>query len=406
MMYSLTPPVQLQGTIELPTSKSISNRALLLSSLANKRLSVTRVATCDDTRVMQEALKHTTHIINIGAAGTAMRFLTAYFATQDGTWTLTGSRRMKQRPIKLLVEALNSLGANIHYLEKEGFPPLKISGQPLQGGELRLQGNVSSQYISALLMIAPTMQQGMTLTLEGTVISRPYIRMTLNMMEAFGVQAEWKDQRIIVKPQPYLPSAFTVESDWSAASYWYGMAALMPNTELTLHGLHQNSLQGDSKCAELFTSLGVKSHFSSEGVDITSTGNTVSFFSYNFVDQPDLAQTFVVTCCLLGVPFRFEGLHSLTIKETDRIAALMNELAKIGYLINNPEEGVLEWNEERTLPSTPAVIDTYDDHRMAMALAIASLRHPVVISHPEVVSKSYPTFWDDLKQVGFVLENN
>ena len=406
MMYSLTPPVQLQGIIDLPTSKSISNRALLLSSLANNRLPVTHVATCDDTRVMQAALQHTTQIIDIGAAGTAMRFLTAYFATQDGTWTLTGSERMKQRPIKLLVEALNSLGADIRYLEKEGFPPLEISGQPLQGGELHLQGNVSSQYISALLMIAPTMQQGMTLTLEGTVISRPYIRMTLNMMEAFGVQAAWKDQRIIVKPQPYHPSAFVVESDWSAASYWYGMAALMPNTELTLPGLQQNSLQGDSKCAELFASLGVTSRFSPEGVVITSTGNTVSFFSYNFVDQPDLAQTVVVTCCLLGVPFRFEGLHSLTIKETDRIAALMNELVKIGYLVNNPEDGVLEWNGERTFPSTPAVIDTYDDHRMAMAFAIASLRHPVIIAHPEVVSKSYPTFWDDLKQVGFVLENN
>ena len=405
MMYSLTPPVQLQGTIDLPTSKSISNRALLLSSLANNRLPVTRVATCDDTRVMQAALQHTTHIIDIGAAGTAMRFLTAYFATQDGTWTLTGSERMKQRPIKLLAEALNSLGADIRYLEKEGFPPLEISGKPLQGGELRLQGNVSSQFISALLMIAPTMQQGMTLTLEGRVISRPYIRMTLNMMEAFGVHAEWKDQRIIVKPQPYHPSAFAVESDWSAASYWYGMAALMPNAELTLLGLQQNSLQGDSKCAELFASLGVSSHFSSEGVVITSTGNTVSFFSYNFVDQPDLAQTVVVTCCLLGVCFRFEGLHSLTIKETDRIAALMKELAKIGYLVSNPEEGVLEWNGERTLPSTPAIIDTYDDHRMAMAFAIASLRHSVTIAHPEVVSKSYPMFWDNLKQVGFVLKN-
>jgi 3-phosphoshikimate 1-carboxyvinyltransferase len=406
MMYSLTPPVQIQGIIDLPTSKSISNRALLLSSLANNRLPVTRVATCDDTHVMQAALQNATHIIDIGAAGTAMRFLTAYFATQDGTWTLTGSERMKQRPIKLLVEALNSLGADIRYLEKEGFPPLEISGQPLQGGELHLKGNVSSQYISALLMIAPTMQQGMTLTLEGTVISRPYIRMTLYMMEAFGVQAEWKDQRIIVKPQRYRPCAFAVESDWSAASYWYGMAALMPNTELTLEGLQQHSLQGDSKCAELFASLGVTSRFSSEGVVITSTGNTVSFFSYNFVDQPDLAQTVVVTCCLLGVPFRFEGLHSLTIKETDRIAALMNELAKIGYLISNPEDGVLKWNGERTLASTPAVIDTYDDHRMAMAFAIASLRHSVIIAHPEVVSKSYPTFWDDLKQVGFSLQNN
>jgi 3-phosphoshikimate 1-carboxyvinyltransferase len=404
-MYSLIPPVQLQGTIHLPTSKSISNRALLLSSLTKNQLPVTRIATCDDTRVMQAALQHSTHIIDIEAAGTAMRFLTAYFATQEGTWTLTGSERMKHRPIRLLIEALNPLGANIRYLEKEGFPPLEITGQSLQGGELRLQGNVSSQFISALLMIAPTMRQGLKLTLEGTVISRPYIHMTLKMMEVFGVKAEWKDQSITVKPQPYCPCSFAVESDWSAASYWYGMAALIPNSRLILPGLQQDSLQGDSKCATIFASLGVESLFSSEGVIISSTGNTVSFMSYNFIDQPDLAQTIVVTCCLLDVPFHFEGLHSLTIKETDRIAALINELAKVGYLVNNPEEGVLEWNGEHTLSSTPAIIDTYDDHRMAMAFAIASLRHTVNIAHPEVVSKSYPTFWDDLKQVGFTIQN-
>lgn len=403
--YLLTPPIALHGTIDLPTSKSISNRALLLSMLADNSLPVTRIATCDDTRVMQEALQHSTHTIDIGAAGTAMRFLTAYFATQNGTWTLTGSARMKQRPIKLLVDALCTLGATIHYLEKEGFPPLEIAGHPLRGGELCLQGNVSSQFISALLMIAPTMQQGITLKLEGTVISRPYIHMTLSMMQLFGVKTTWTDQLITVNPQSYQPYAFTVESDWSAASYWYGMTALMPNSKLTLLGLQQNSLQGDSKCVDIFASLGVTSHFSPEGVHLASTENRVSFMSYNFLDQPDLAQTVVVTCCLLGVPFRFEGLHSLTIKETDRIAALIAELSKIGYAIHNSEVGVLEWHGERTTPLMPAVIETYDDHRMAMAFAIASLRHTVVIAHPEVVSKSYPTFWDDLKQVGFIVEN-
>jgi 3-phosphoshikimate 1-carboxyvinyltransferase len=404
-MYALTPPKQLQGTINLPTSKSISNRALLLSSLTKNKLPVTHIATCDDTRVMQAALQQSDHYIDIEAAGTAMRFLTAYFATQEGTWTLTGSERMKHRPIKLLVEALKPLGANIRYLGNEGFPPLEITGQSLQGGKLQLRGNVSSQFISALLMIAPTMQQGLKLRLEGTVISRPYIHMTLKMMEAYGVKAEWVDQSIIVKPQPYCPCAFSVESDWSAASYWYGMAALMPDSRLLLQGLKQDSLQGDSKCAALFASLGIASLFSSEGVTITSTGSTVSFMSYNFIDQPDLAQTVVVTCCLLGVSFHFEGLHSLKIKETDRIAALINELAEIGYVVDNPKEGVLEWNGEHTSSSPPAIIDTYDDHRMAMAFSIASLRHTVNIAHPEVVSKSYSTFWDDLKQVGFTIQN-
>lgn len=403
MMYALTPPTRLQGTIDLPTSKSISNRALLLSSLAGNTLPLSRIATCDDTAVMQKALQKDYHTIDIGAAGTAMRFLSAYFATQEGVWTLTGSARMKQRPIRLLVEALNAVGANIRYLEKTGFPPLEITGRNLKGGNLTLEGNVSSQFISALLMIAPTMQKGLRLTLNGEIISQPYIHMTLKMMELFGVKAQWEAQHIIIQPQPYHPTSFVVESDWSAASYWYGMTALMPDSDMTLIGLQKESMQGDSKVVELFQLLGVHSEFTEHSVHIFSTGEKISFLSYDFVNQPDLAQTFAVTCCLLDVPFRFEGLKSLIIKETNRIAALKTELLKIGYIINDPEEGVLEWNGEKTSFNAPAVIETYDDHRMAMSLAIGALKHQIIIAHPEVVSKSYPNFWKDVEQVGFLI---
>ena len=404
MKYALTAPATLTGTIDLPASKSISNRALLLSVLATGNIAVEHVANCDDTLVMQEALQKKQSVIDIGAAGTAMRFLTAYFATQEGNWILTGSERMKQRPIKLLVNALNTLGASIRYLENEGFPPLEIRGKRLQGGELRLQGDVSSQYISALLMIAPTLQQGLLLTLEGDIVSRPYIRMTLEMMKQFGVQCEWVNNLITVLPQPYHLCPFQVESDWSAASYWYSMVALTSGSILQLKGLTQNSLQGDAQCADIFHSLGVHTTYHPDGITIESSGNHVTFFSYHFADQPDLAQTVIVTCCLLGIPFRCDGLQSLKIKETDRIVALINELAKLGYRLKQEEQGALSWDGKKQEATAPAVIETFNDHRMAMAFAVASLRHPTIIADPEVVSKSYPTFWDDLQKVGFSIE--
>lgn len=404
MKYALYAPLQLTGSINLPASKSISNRALLLSVLATDKLTVENIANCDDTQVMQIALEKKQPIIDIGAAGTSMRFLTAYFATQEGKWILTGSDRMKQRPIKLLVEALISLGASIRYLEKEGFPPLEITGKSLRGGELHLQGHISSQYISALLMIAPTLQHGLSLTLEGEIVSRPYIQMTLQMMKQFGIESEWTDNHIIVLPQPYRACSFQVESDWSAASYWYSMASLTPNSSFRLLGLKQDSLQGDAQCAIIFESLGVHTTYDSDGITIQRTGQFVPYFSYHFVDQPDLAQTIIVTCCLLGIPFHCTGLQSLKIKETDRIEALINELAKLGYRLTQNEPDALSWDGSVSSSQTSAVIETYNDHRMAMAFAVASLRHPIVIADPEVVSKSYPTFWDDLRKVGFSIQ--
>ena len=401
-MIQLLPPSSpsIVGLIDLPASKSISNRALVLSILSNSTMPIHHLADCDDTRVMLNTLQSTGTHFDIGAAGTSMRFLTAYLSTVVGDWTLTGSNRMKQRPIGVLVDALNQLGAKIEYAENEGYPPLRIHGRSLEGGGITLAGNISSQYISALLMVAPTMKNGLELTLEGNIISKPYIRMTLKMMETFGVSSVWNNQCISIVPQTYNPTEFTVESDWSAASYWFSIVSLCSKSRIKLLGLQKDSLQGDSKVVDLFIALGVYTEFTSDGVLLSNTGNYISKLTYDFVNQPDLAQTFVVCCCLHGIPFDFKGLHTLKIKETDRIAALINEMMKLGFVLEEPNEGSLAWNGKRCgISSEP--IRTYEDHRMAMAFAPAALRQAIKIEHPEVVSKSYPKFWDDLQSVGF-----
>ncbi|MTK52193.1 3-phosphoshikimate 1-carboxyvinyltransferase [Paludibacter sp.] len=405
-MIRLFPPTTqpVTGSIDLPASKSISNRALILSMLSKSTKEISHLADCDDTKVMLETLKLDKTTFDIGAAGTSMRFLTAYLSNLQGNWILTGSERMKNRPIGVLIDALNHLGADIEYIEKEGYPPLRISGKALQGGKIRLAGNISSQYISALLMIAPTMKNGLEMTLEGKIISIPYIRMTLHMMEEFGVSAKWEGQTITIPHQEYRPIAFHVESDWSAASYWYAIAALSGNSCFKLYGLKQDSTQGDSQVAKIFESLGIKSEFTPEGVIISNDSTPVSVFNYDFINQPDLAQTVVVCCCLLNIPFSFSGLQTLKIKETDRIAALKNEMVKLGYILEEPEDGMLSWNGLRTNPDYKQAICTYEDHRMAMAFAPAALIHPIKIEHPEVVSKSYPGFWQDLQSVGFTIE--
>ena len=337
-----------------------------------------------------------------------MRFLTAFLSKVVGEWTITGTQRMKNRPIKILVDALNSLGARVEYMEKEGYPPLRIFGSALQGGEVSLAGGVSSQYISALLMIAPLMENGLTLHLEGAVISKPYINLTLQLMEQYGVKAEWNGQTIKVRPQDYNPIPFTVESDCSAASYWYSMMALSKNAEIELLGLFKNSLQGDAAGAKLFAQLGVGTTYTDRGVVLKHNGNRTKKLNYNFVNEPDLAQTFVVTCVLLNIPFRFTGLQSLKIKETDRIEALKTELRKLGYLLADRGDSILEWNGERCEPQAHPVIATYEDHRMAMAFAPAALVLPegIEIADPQVVSKSYPHYWGDLRTAGFIIIDN
>ncbi|WP_455628644.1 3-phosphoshikimate 1-carboxyvinyltransferase [Parabacteroides chinchillae] len=402
MNYQIkAPEARLQSSIQLPASKSISNRALILNALSYSPYEIQNLSDCDDTEVMIKALNSNGCDFDIKAAGTAMRFLTAFLSKVVGEWTITGTERMKNRPIKILVDALNSLGARIEYMEKEGYPPLRIFGSALQGGEISLAGGVSSQYISALLMIAPLMENGLVLHLEGNVISRPYINLTLKLMEQFGVKADWNGQTIKVLPQEYKPVHFTVESDWSAASYWYGIMALCPDAEIELLGLFKNSLQGDSAVAKLFAQLGVGTAFTNKGVLLRHNGNVCKKLVHDFINEPDLAQTFVVTCVFLNIPFRFTGLQSLKIKETDRIEALKVELKKLGYVLTDSNNSILEWNGERCEPESNPVIATYEDHRMAMAFAPVALLRPVCIANPEVVSKSYPLYWKDLEQAGF-----
>ena len=413
MQIKVVRPNSLRGRVVLPSSKSISNRALAISALAGGDGRVENVSDCDDTRVMLAWLRLRPDTIDIGAAGTAMRFSTALLAVSEGTHIITGSERMKNRPIGVLVDALRQLGAQISYVEKEGFPPLRIEGNSqLRGGKVSLSGSVSSQYISALLMIGPMLKNGLILNLIDDIVSRPYIDMTLSVMRSYGAKAGWKDDHtIVVDPIPYQTGSYLVESDWSAASYWYEMVALSDDAEaeIVLPGLFVKSLQGDSRGAEVFERLGVSTEHRGEEVVLRKNGMRVERLDVDFVEMPDLAQTFVVTCCLLGVPFHFTGLQSLKIKETDRIEALKRELAKLGFQIEDRNNSELLWDGTRNKAciSTDEIgIDTYEDHRMAMAFAPVALKDgSIVINNPQVVSKSYPGYWEDLESLGFRVES-
>ena len=407
MKYKINAPESVHSGIKLPASKSISNRALILNALSISPDKIDNLSDCDDTKVMVDAFSFESTLFDVKAAGTSMRFLTAFLSRVPGEWDITGTERMKNRPIHILVDALNSLGARIDYLEKEGYPPLKIKGSALKGGEIHLLGSVSSQFISALLMIAPTMEKGLTIHLEGEVISVSYIELTLRMMKEFGVKSNWTGNTIKILPQEYKSIRYCVESDWSAASYWYEIVALSDNAEVELLGLLKDSGQGDSKVAELFLDLGISTEYTERGVILRKTNRIAKKMFHNFVNEPDLAQTFVVTCCMMNIPFLFTGLQTLKIKETDRIEALKVELAKLGYEIMDSKNSILEWNGERTDPQPDAVINTYDDHRMAMAFAPVAIKMGEVgIADPGVVSKSYPNFWVDLRNAGFVVEEN
>lgn len=415
MSYKITAPEQINATIHLPASKSISNRALIIHALSGGDILPDNLSDCDDTKVIVNALKDMPEVIDIKAAGTAMRFMTAYLSVTPGEHVLTGTERMQHRPIGVLVDALRTLGADISYEGEKGYPPLRIKGGHLQGGSLSIAGNVSSQYISALLMIGPMLDKGLELTLTGNVISRPYIDLTLCTMRDFGACVDWTSSNTVkVEPKPYVPQHFYIESDWSAASYWYEMLLLDGNTdsEVKLTGLFDGSRQGDSVVKYLFNMLGIRTVFETreKGIPTTVTLKRVENqpirMDYDFINQPDMAQTFVVSCAIMNIPFHFTGLSSLRIKETDRIMALKTELHKLGYVIDDSQPGELIWNGERCMSTPHASIDTYEDHRMAMAFAPISLRLPhVVINNPQVVSKSYPHYWDDLKKAGFSIEN-
>ncbi|WP_280673206.1 MULTISPECIES: 3-phosphoshikimate 1-carboxyvinyltransferase [unclassified Dysgonomonas] len=409
MEYKISAPEKIVSAIKLPSSKSISNRALILNSLSDSPFPIKNLSDCDDTEVMIAAFNNEdSNLIDIEASGTAMRFLTAFYSRIPGERILTGTKRMKERPINILVNALNGMGARIDYLEMPGFPPIKIKGSALNGGELFLSGSVSSQFISAILLIAPITEKGLVMHLQDDIISVPYINMTLKMMEEYGVKSIWKDNVITVYAQEYIPTEYTVEADWTAASYWYEIAAISNEAEIKLEGLFEQSVQGDAKVAELFLDLGIETIHENGYTILRKTNRITKKFFHNFANEPDLAQTLAVTCCMMGIPFLFMGLQSLKIKETDRIEALKVELRKLGYVLYDSRNDTLEWNGERCLPEASPVISTYEDHRMAMAFAPAAIKmKDLRIAHPNVVTKSYPQYWADLKKAGFnIVEEN
>lgn len=397
----------LKGSIVLPSSKSIANRALIIHALSYSPYPIDNLSESDDTRVLEQVLNSNTNHFDIGHAGTAMRFLTAFLSQIVGEWTITGSDRMKQRPIGILVEALVKLGARIEYMENEGFPPLKIYGSHLKSCILELDGSVSSQYISALLMIAPTVEGGLTLRLKNKITSRPYIEMTLKLMEQFGVHHAWKGNEIRISEQRYMARPFSVEADWSGASYWYEMAVLADEVDLELIGLRTQSLQGDAVLAQWFEQLGIQTTATEKGSRLTKKDQPMpGFLSLNFIENPDVAQTFAVLCVMKHIPFHFTGLETLKIKETNRIAALQDELGKFGAQLTEPAHGELKWDGTFPLEKQPlAEIETYHDHRMALAFAPAcQTMGKVAILDPMVITKSYPGYWEDLKKVGFEIE--
>jgi|AGTN01.1.fsa_nt_gi 5-enolpyruvylshikimate-3-phosphate synthase len=405
LQYKIIPPPSIHTTVQLPASKSISNRALILNALSLSSHPIKNLSDCEDTQMIIDAFNSDSNVFDVKGAGTAMRFLTAFLAGMEGEWIIKGTKRMHERPIHPLVETLIALGAEITYLEKEGFPPLKIKGRPLKGGEVYLSGHISSQFISALLMIAPLMENGLIIHIEKKIVSKPYVDLTLSMMEKYGVHAKWENNDITVKSQKYKPAELKVEADWSAASYWYEIVSLVPGSEVRLTGLKKKSLQGDSNVTNLFSDLGVTTEFVSDGVIIRNAKKKTKKFFHDFVNEPDLAQTFAATCCFIGVPFLFSGIQSLKIKETDRVQALINELKKLGFVLRENGIGMLEWDGERCFPEEEPAIDTYDDHRMAMSFAPGAIAFgSLIVNDPKVVFKSYPNFWNDLKQAGCTIE--
>jgi 3-phosphoshikimate 1-carboxyvinyltransferase len=399
---------QLKNTLQLPSSKSVSNRLLILNALGEGRGSISNLSDSDDTRVLENALSSRSGTIDIGHAGTAMRFLTAYLCIRPGEYLLTGSDRMKQRPLAKLVEALKSLGAAVSYAGEEGYPPLRIKGTPLEGGEIAVDSSVSSQYISALMMIAPSLKKGIRINLLNEVVSSSYIKLTKSLMEGFGIPVEFSGRHIRIPSYKYRAGNLEAEGDWSAAGYWYSIAALSESVELELGGLSPGSFQGDAVIPELFRPLGVSTTERGSGVLLQRIRRSAERFDFDFVDCPDQVQTMVVACALLDLPFRMTGTRTLKIKETDRISALQREMAKLGFRLDaDPGGNWIEWEGQKADPVQRPEIETYQDHRMAMAFAPASIRFPgLQIMDPAVVNKSYPGFWEDLETAGFSISES
>ena len=402
--------------IKLTGSKSECNRALIISALSKGSVSVENLSVAADTVTLERVLSEfgtgsklqtqDQRLINVGPAGTAMRFLTAFLTIQPGKFLLTGTERMKQRPIEILAEALKNIGAEISYEENVGYPPLQISGPFEQRSDtVSIKGDISSQYISALLMIAPTLPLGLTLTIEGALTSKPYVEMTLAMLAQTGIQHEWNENSITIKPQPFTTSKLYVEPDWSAASYWYAIAALADEASIFLPGLNGYSLQGDSRITEIMANFGITSQFKNGGVFLKKEPKKLERKIFDLKDCPDLAQTIIVICAALRHDCTFTGLETLKIKETNRVLALQTELAKIGVKL-------IEKNFSYKLDCSglhfpdKLFVSTYEDHRMAMAFAPLALKiNSLEIEEKQVVEKSYPYFWDDLEKAGFLVQS-
>jgi len=403
------------GCISLPASKSESNRALMIKAMCQEGILIQNLSDAEDTQILNKCLRYIETcgfsgipmVVDAKNAGTVYRFLTAYLAIRSGKWLLIGSERMQERPIEQLVLALNQINADISYTDKKGYPPLLINGKKLKGGQLNLESGISSQYITALLLIAPLLNNGLEIQLVGNLISRPYVQMTIKIMEHFGVEVDYSDRLIKIEHQTYAKNVFTVSPDWSAASYWYEMVALSDEVDFLIPDLKKESMQGDRVLPVIFDQLGVSSEFTLEGLKLKKQNRKVNYFEYDFIDCPDLAQAVIVTCVGLGIEGSFKGLQSLRIKETDRIASLNNEIRLFGFSL--VEENPTLWNlikhsEDFNFPINH-VVNTYNDHRMAMSLApLCLLTNKLIIEDPEVVKKSYPGFWKDLESVGFKID--
>lgn len=391
----------LQAQIAVTGSKSETNRLLLLQALFSN-ITLANTSNSDDSEVMQKALKGNEEVVDIHHAGTAMRFLTAYFAVNEGREVvLTGSSRMQERPIKILVEALEQLGAKITYEKEVGYPPIRIKGQKITASKVTMAANVSSQYISALLLVAPKLENGLELTLEGSITSIPYIKMTLALLNDLNIQTSFEGNVIKVYPKPEVDSkVMTVESDWSSASYFFSLVALASQASVSLTSYKETSLQGDSALVEIYAEMGVETHFDGNKMTLTKKENfNFEDVKFDLNNTPDIAQTIVVTCFGLGIGCHLTGLHTLKIKETDRLEALYVEMTKLGVNIQVTNDSLTLVASNQINPNIS--IATYNDHRMAMAFAPLALRVPIIIDNAEVVSKSYPDFWKDLERLGF-----
>lgn len=393
---------RLSGSIFLPGSKSLSNRALIIRALCGQSFPIHNLSEADDTRILLNALETDLNIIDTGSAGTAMRFLTAYLSIREGEYILTGNTRMQERPVGVLVEALRTLGASIDYLSKEGFPPLKIKGSSLnQKARLVVQGNISSQFISALLLIAPRLPDGLTLEWEDNLVSRPYVEMTLRMLRYFGVSCQYTDHGVHIPQQEYMAREYTAEPDWSAASYWYAMAALSEDVNLQLEKLEPGSMQGDCAVASRMEAFGIRTEFKSTGAYLSRKNEFFYPKAMDFRETPDLAQTFICLCAFKRLDARFTGLETLPFKETDRISALQAELAKTGVQFTE-KNGIFSLDCKTMHVSEDIIFDAWGDHRMAMSLLpLCMVTGSVKIRGAGTVAKSYPGFWKDLQSIGF-----